>query len=277
MVKKQMKMWNDSFETVLTDLDRLSMLDFEETKPEIVQNSLEVKGRDGVLVGTSHYAPYQLIIRFFYRGSSTDDLNLMKTKLRGILFRRDAFYVWHSQMPGRKTACVAEDMAIEMLNDRDATITVTFQAYKGYSQSLQSTLDINFLNDNWQFEGGVISDNIQYKFNTKRFEVWNGSFMDIDPVQHLLNIRVRCDAPNGISITNHMTGEKFIYTGALTNSKSQTLEIIGVNPIIDNERVGANSNHEWVSLREGWNNFEIDGIGMTGDIEVSFEFDFLFR
>ena len=271
---KTVKMWNSNFETVLTDIPGLRFLDFDEEKPEVRANTLEVKGKDGVLIGTPSYAPFQLILRFYYAGSDVEDYNLLKQKLRSILFRKDVFYVHHSDRPGIKYACYTEDNSITDIYDRYGTFEVTFNVYKGYSESLKSTVNIDFLTDDFQFEQGVITgENIKYEHTTPRFRIWNGG-EDIDPLDHRLVIKITCDAPNGIFLTNHMTNETFRYYGAI--SKSNPLILNGVHPIMNGNRVGIDSNWEWITLVSGFNHIEIDGIGMNF-VSCEFEFDFIYR
>ncbi|UXU51804.1 phage tail family protein [Staphylococcus arlettae] len=274
-MNKTVRMFNKDFNTILTDLPRFSFLDFQEEKPEVRANTLEVKGKDGVLIGASTFAPFNLILRFYYKSIDIKDYKLFYQRLRGLLFRREPFYITHSDMSGKKYAVYCEDISIEIKGDKDAEFEVTFNVYKGYSESLTSTMDVNFLSDNWQFEGGLISDReIKYKHNSKRFEIWNGSFDTIDPLAHKLIIRIKADAPNGFKMTNHMTGQTVIYYEGLKDY--QTLTFNGVHPVIGNNRVGANTNHEWIDLVPGFNNIEIDGVGV-GDVYAEFEFDFIYR
>lgn len=271
-------MWNDEFETVLTDIPKLKMLDFDEEKPEIRANTLEVRGRDGVLVGKHSYAPFQLIIRFYYTGSDIEDYNLLKQRLRSILFRKDVFYISHSDRPGIKYAVYTEDNGIEDIFDRYGTFTVTFNVYKGYSESISSTLVIDNLDflpdDTWQFETGVITgEDIKYKHTNKRFSIWNGG-EEIDPLHHRLRIIVKGTAPNGFKITNHMTNETFEYTGSLQSH--QTFVLNGVHPIVDETRVGFQTNWEWFSLKPGFNNIEIEGKNFNLD-SIEFDFEYIFR
>lgn len=268
-------MFNDNFETVLTDIPRLTFLDYDEDSVEVRANTSEVKGKDGVLIGAPSYGPYKLILRFFYSGTDTQDYNLLKMKLRGLLFRREPFYIVHSDMPGKKYAVYCEENAITDVGDRYGNFEITFNVYKGFSESLKDTLDVNFLSDNWQFQGGLITDrDISYKHNKKRFEIWNGSYDTIDPLNHKLIIRIKATAPNGFRMTNHMTGQTFEYYGEL--KAGQTLTLIGVHPTIGNSRVGVNTNWNWISLVPGFNNIEIEGNGVT-DVSTEFEFFFIYR
>ena len=274
-MKKTVKIFNDDFENVLTDINRLKFLDFDEEGVDVKTNTLEVKGKDGVLIGESTFGPFNLILRFFYRGSDTQDYNLLKQRLRGLLFRREPYYIVHSDMPGKKYAVYCTENAITDIGTKYGQFEISFVVYKGYSESLKDTSDVNFLSDDWQFEGGLITDkDISYKHNNKRFSIWNGSFDTIDPLNHKLNIRIKANAPNGFSMINHMTGETFKYTGSLKDH--QTLTLYGVNPVIGSDRVGVNTNHEWISLKPGMNNIEIDGVGMN-NVSAEFEFNFIYR
>ena len=111
-MEKTVKIFNDDFENVLTDINRLKFLDFDEEGVDVKTNTLEVKGKDGVLIGESTFGPFNLILRFFYRGSDTQDYNLLKQRLRGLLFRREPYYIVHSDMPGKKYAVYCTENAI---------------------------------------------------------------------------------------------------------------------------------------------------------------------
>lgn len=268
-------MFNNDFDTVLTDIPGLRFLEYEEDKPEMKANTLEVKGKDGVLIGAPSFGPFGLVLKFFYRSTDIQDRNLFKQRFRGLLFKRKPFYIVHSDMPGKKYAVYCEDLTTENVGDKDCQFEVTFNVYKGFSESLANTLDINFLSDNWQFEGGLLSDReISYKHNRKRFEIYNGSFDTIDPLKHKLIIRIKANAPNGFKMTNHMTDQTVIYTGELQSY--QTLVFNGVHPIIGSKRVGVDTNHEWIELVPGFNNIEIEGVNLT-DVSTEFEFDFIYR
>ncbi|MDW4215511.1 phage tail family protein [Staphylococcus saprophyticus] len=274
-MNKTVRMFNNNFEQVLTDIPNLIFLDFEEEDVAVQSNTLEVKGRDGVLVGSNTFGPFKLILNFVYTGVDIEDYHLFKQRMRGLLFRREPFYITHSDMPGRKYAVYCESHTIETVFDKNGKFELAFNVYKGFSESLTSTLDVNFLSDNWQFENGLITDrDISYKHNNKRFSIWNGSYDTIDPLNHKLNIRIKANAPNGFKMTNHMTGETFQYTGSLKDY--QTLTLYGVNPIVGENRVGINTNFEWITLVPGMNNIEIDGNGMN-NVSAEFEFNFIYR
>jgi hypothetical protein len=273
---KKVRMFNDDFDFNLTDIPRLKFLDHEEEDVAIQANTIERKGKDGVGIGPSNFGPFKLVLRFFYRGDDLNDYNLMKQKLRGLLFRRDPYYIVHSEMPGKKYAVYCESNAISDIYDRNGTFEVSFVVYKGYSESLKDTLSVDFLSDEWQFGNGLITDtNISYKKNTKRFMIYNGSVDTIDPQQdHRLIIKIKADAPNGLTVYNYHTNDVFKYYGAL--KYSDTLMLNGEHPFVNGKRVGVDTNFNWLTLAEGKNNIEIDGNGVS-NVYAEFQFNFIYR
>lgn len=272
---KTVTIFNDDFSNTLTDLKGLKFLDAKEEGVEFIPNTVETKGRDGVRIGRASFGTFKLVLRFFYRGTDTQDYKLLKHKLRGLLFRRDPFFIVHSDMPAIKYAVYCEENAITDVGTKFGEFEVTFVVIKGFSESLKDTLDVNFLSDNWQFESGLITDqDISYRHNKKGFKIWNGSNDTIDPLNHKLIIRIKADAPNGLSLVNHTTGDRFIYYGVLKSS--QTLTLNGTHPIIGNKRVGFDSNWDWINLAEGMNNIAIEGNNIT-NVYTEFEFNFVYR
>lgn len=272
---KTVTIFNDDFSTTLTDLKGLKFLDAKEEGVEVIPNLVETKGRDGVRIGRASFGTFKLVLRFFYRGTDTQDYKLFKHKLRGLLFRRDPFFIVHSDMPAIKYAVYCEENAITDIGTKFGEFEVTFVVIKVFSESLKDTLDVNFLSDNWQFESGLITDqDISYRHNRKGFKIWNGSNDTIDPLNHKLIIRIKADAPNGLSLVNHTTGDRFIYYGTLKSS--QTLTLNGTHPIIGNKRVGFESNLDWINLAEGMNNIAIEGNNIT-NVYTEFEFNFVYR
>ncbi|MBG3873697.1 phage tail family protein [Staphylococcus xylosus] len=272
---KTVTIFNDDFSTTLTDLKGLKFLDAKEEGVEVIPNTVETKGRDGIRIGRASFGTFKLVLRFFYRGTDTQDYKLFKHKLRGLLFRRDPFFIVHSDMPAIKYAVYCEENAITDIGTKFGEFEVTFVVIKGFSESLKDTLDVNFLSDNWQFESGLITDqDISYRHNRKGFKIWNGSNDTIDPLNHKLIIRIKADAPNGLSLVNHTTGDRFIYYGTLKSS--QTLTLNGTHPIIGNKRVGFESNLDWINLAEGMNNIAIEGNNIT-NVYTEFEFNFVYR
>src|SRR5699024_12157717 len=206
-------MFNDEITTTLTDIKRLKFLDYEEEGVELQTNTQAINGVDGVLLGPSTFGPFNLVLNFSFKGVDNKDYKLVKQKLRGLLFRREPFYIWHSDEPGKKYAVYCEENAIEDLTSYFGTLAIKFTVYKGYSESLRDTNDLELLQEDVQFEQGLeLAEKLQYKHKTRNFKIYNGSTDVIDPLmRHKLIVKLSAEAPNGFKIRNKTTKDVFEY------------------------------------------------------------------
>lgn len=275
-MKKEVKLFNDDFDIKLTDIPNLKFLDFIEEGVEVKANTTEVNGTDGVLMGPSSFGPFNLILNFSFKGQDTKDLRLIKQKLRGLLFRREPYFVWHSDLPGKKYAVYCTEDGNESLTNSFATFAVTFVVFKGYSESLKETDQFSLSSGEWQLEGGVLAyEDIKYKHDTTSFNIYNGSSDVINPLlRHKFKLLINIDAPKGFKITNKTTGDVFEYRKAIKNN--QRLTINGVHPFINNKRVGIDTNWQWLTLDKGFNEIEIIGENIS-NVQTHWVFPFIYR
>ena len=101
---KQVKIFNNDFSTTLTDIDGIKFLSHVEEDVDVQPNTQEINGVDGVLLGPSTFGPFNLVLNFSFKGVDTEDYRLAKQKIRGLIYRREPFFIWHSDMPGKKYA-----------------------------------------------------------------------------------------------------------------------------------------------------------------------------
>lgn len=277
-MSKWARMFDKTTSFTITDIPKLSLLDFEEEGVQVNANAQEMNGTDGVILGgRTTFGSFKLILRFWYKGNDTDDYNLMKQRLRGLLFKRDPYYISHSDMPGKKYAVYCEENAITDVGTQFGQFEVTFVVYKGYSESLKDTQSLNLMSDFWQYGNGLTaSEDTKYTHNTNKFKIFNGSTDTIEPAmnRHDLEISINIDAPNGFKLVNKTNKTEFEYTKKLTTK--DTLIIKGANPFINNKRVGHNTTFEYVTIAEGYNDFEIQGDGAILK-EIKFKFPFIYR
>ncbi|WP_210146180.1 distal tail protein Dit [Staphylococcus sp. GDY8P31P] len=274
-MKKEVRLFNDNFDIKLTDTPCLRFLDHIEDV-EVNANTTEINGTDGVLMGPTTFGPFNLVLNFSFRGLDTKDLILQKQKLRNILFRREPYYIWHSDAPGKKYLVYCDSNENEDLTHSFATFKVTFVVVKGYSESLRDTNDIELLQENVQFEQGLdLAEKLQYKHKTKSFKIYNGSTDTIDPLmRHKLIIKLSAEAPNGFKIRNKTTKDVFEYKKKL--KKSQAFVLNGVYPYVNKKRVGVDTNYSYITLAPGENNIVIEGDGVE-QIDIEFIFNFIYR
>lgn len=263
----------------LTENIGLMYLEFEEEDVETTTNLQEVQGVDGVIAGANTFAPFNLILRFVYIGTDTKDYHLFKSKLRGFLYRRKPFYIVHSDMPGKKYAVITESIEYENVYDRNGTIEVSFNVYKGYSESLYDTDQFSLGDGNWQFESGLLPDSsTSYRHNSQMFKILNGSSDTIDPRQrHRLKIIIRLNTSKGFDLVNKTTGDIFEFKSDLDINRQLTIDggypYMQVNDI--RGRCGRLTNHGLITLAPGINKFEI--WGTVTDFDIQFIFPFIYR
>ena len=277
MKNKKVRIFDNEQDYYLTDIKGLKFLDFEEEDVDARVNATEIQGMDGVLMSPFSFGPFNLKLRFFYRGTDSKDYRLMKQKLRGMLFKRTPYFINHSDMPGIKYAVYCEENAITDIAHKYGEFEITFVVYKGYSESLYETNQYDKTSDKWQFGNGLlVNDDIKYKHNATSFRIFNGSSDTIAPFphRHKLVIKFNVNAPNGFKLINRTTGDVFEYKKAIKSN--QQLIINGVYPTINGKRVGINTNHEWLSLAPGYNDIEITGTDITQST-VEFIFPFIYR
>ena len=277
MKNKKVRIFDNEQDYYLTDIKGLKFLDSEEEDVDARVNATEIQGMDGVLMSPFSFGPFNLKLRFFYRGTDSKDYRLMKQKLRGMLFKRTPYFINHSDMPGIKYAVYCEENAITDIAHKYGEFEITFVVYKGYSESLYEANQYDKTSDKWQFGNGLlVNDDIKYKHNATSFRIFNGSSDTIAPFphRHKLIIKINVNAPNGFKLHNRTTGDVFEYKKAIKSN--QQLIINGVYPTINGKRVGINTNHEWLSLAPGYNDIEITGTDITQST-VEFIFPFIYR
>lgn len=275
-MEKAVKIFNENFSFDVTSILDLKYLDFQEESVSPRVFTQEIQGTDGVLLGSITFDPFNLALNFSFRGVDNNDLLLLKQKLRGLFFRREPYYVWHSDAPGKKYAVYCDSSENEDLTSELATFKVNFVVYKGYSESLDDTSEFDLKNGRWQFESvAVADDSIKYTHNKDYFEIYNGSNDTINPLlKHKLQIEIIADAPNGIKIRNLTTEDDFHYKKPLTPGKKLILQ--GVHPLLDGNRVGIHTNWQWLTLAPGYNIIKIEDDDIKS-IETKWKFNYIFR
>ena len=276
-MRKEVKLFNDDVSETITDIPNLRFLDFEEEGVEAQANTLEVKGTDGVLLGPTTFGPFNLVLNFSFKGEDKRDLRLLKQKLRNLFFRREPYYIWHSDMPGKKYAVYCESNENEDLTNSFATFKVTFVVYKGYSESIDDTSQFSLSNGRWQFESGILAtSDVHYSHDHTAFRIYNGSSDTVNPImRHNFKLIIHAAAPKGLKITNTTTGDVFEYKEPLNYANE--LVINGVHPFLDRkQRVGKYTNFEWITLAPGYNQIVITGENIK-KVQTEWIFNFIYR
>lgn len=257
-------------------LPNFMFLDAKAAFPTTNNESTTMKGVDGELPNFATFAPFSLVVKCGFDGIDVIDATLAEQKLRNIFFKRKPYYIITSDNPCIKYAVKNPDINPDYGDYMAVKFELTFSVYKGYSESLKSTDKFSLSNGDWQFEEGLIfDDNIKYNHSTSSFKIFNGSDDTINPIlRHKFRLDINIDAPNGFTITNNTTGDVFEYTKPIKSNK--TLSIQGVHPILNNKRVGVDTNFNFLTLDPGYNDIEISGSNL-GKTNTKWVFPFIYR
>ena len=212
MKNKWVRIFDDKQTQYITDIEGLRFLDYEEEGVDNRVNATEIQSVDGVLLSPSTFGPFNLKLRFFYRGADVTDYKLVKQKLRGMLFKRTPYFINHSDMPGIKYAVYCEENAITDIAHKYGEFEITFVVFKGYSESLMTTDNFSLNSDYWQFGNGLVTDpNIKYVHTKRKFQIYNGSTDTVTPIhRHQLITTMNINAPNGFTLHNKTTDRKSV-------------------------------------------------------------------
>lgn len=255
----------------------LQFVEWEIPSVSTSNDDLEISGRDGVIPGAINFAPFSLVLNFYYEGNDMEDLNLFSQTMKSIVHNREPYYIAHSDMPDYKYAVNKAEIEWEVINHGDSTFKVTFNCYKGYAESLYSTDDYNLMSSNfWQYENGLISDtDIKYTHTTNNFKIYNASSDKINPLlDHNLDIYMTVVAPNGFKMKNKTNKTEFNYLGKM--KKEGTILLNKTYPYINKKRIGKDTDKGYLILDKGINDISITGDGLEIK-KIKFDFNFIYR
>ncbi|HHQ0961882.1 TPA: phage tail family protein, partial [Listeria monocytogenes] len=155
-----------------------------------------------------------------------------------------------------------------------AQFTLTFEVFKGFSESLCTSLSpFAFSEGIWQAGQGIVSQNYKYKHTSNRFSIYNAGSFDIDPRMHDLRITIKnCRSDGLLTINNKSTGEKFVFNEKIY--AYDTIELDGSNILKNGVRCGRKTNLGLISLLSGENEIEIENVS---NIETTWDFPFLYK
>ncbi|ECK8256617.1 phage tail family protein [Listeria innocua] len=152
-------------------------------------------------------------------------------------------------------------------------IAGTFVCAQGLSESVGSTLDgFKFSNRKWSIGQNIpSSETAEYVFDTNKFKVYNASDIAINPERYPFIIRYK-GASEGLRINNKTTGQVWSYKGITT--RTDELEINQVYSLLNGAGIYGDTEKSTIGLAPGWNEIEI--MGSTGPLEISFDFRFYY-
>lgn len=258
----------------LKDILGVECIDFQRKSPQLNVEYQEFSGSNGSREIESSFKSFNIEVKLFVEFQSMYDYQLKETELYTFISEEDSYFIITDREPGKRYLVHPSSVDLEEMGIRYATYSVTFNVYKGCSESLSTSLSEFSLMDEWQFSQNVESEDYDYEFATSRFTVFNGGDFPVDPREHQLVIKIEGETSGQLTIFNRTTGDRFVYYKALSTRLGQTLVIDRVYPKLNGSTCGKDTNHGLIRLAEGKNDIEIQNIA---EVKTSWDFRYLYK
>lgn len=233
----------------------------------------KVNSRDGQEFHAPTFEPRDITTTWFIDNVNEGEFRQRFHELQKFFMSRTGFWLVFSNQPAYKYRVKAKVFTPTYFNDHSASVSIVFNNYTGVRESTGTSLEIfNPSKDFFDFGMGIPNvDNLSWKFNTSEFSVFNPSDIDVDPLAQHHYMKIHIKGTGTPTLTNKTTGETFSYSKPLGANDELILD--GVNPMINGNPDGINSNHGTIRLQRGYNDFSISGLE---NIDVAFEFYFIY-
>ncbi len=253
---------------------RIKIIDIKIGMPVPKNEFSSYAGSVGKKLLTHSFDSFPITFEFDYFADNLNDLILTETELRELFNKEGEYYFIYTREPGKRYPVTVESISSTKKAYFKGNFVVSFSAYKGYAESMVTTLSNFSLEDDWQFSQGLVSEDYSYSHNTSHFTIFNAGSFEIDPRESDLRITLEGESEGNVTIFNKTTGDRFIYYPSLSTNLGQTLVLDGVIPKLNGVSCGINTNHGLINLVEGVNEIEIQNITR---VKSSWDFRFLYK
>lgn len=211
--------------------------------------------QDGSRFNSSTYQTREITMNIRFEGLDQNDMYLAYDALQEFLDARDPYWIAWSDWPARMYQVFAKMGAPTYLSDRVWTCVVTFTDMNGLSRSIGTTGD--FANLVAGIGNHYPIEPAQYVFDSAEFDVLNQSAVMIDPERRgkPLTITLEGNAPGDITISNTTTGDSITRHGGWSGK----WQLVDVNPYLNAQPDGINTDHQIITLATGKNHFKVSG------------------
>ncbi len=203
------------------------------------------------------------------------DMELQRLMLRQIFMSDEYFYVISMRTPYLRWKCVAEAFDITQLDNyhKLKSVSISLLCIDGFAESTATTqTPFTYDAESWGIgENLPNGTDLDYTFTTPSFKVYNASIIPLRAEEHPATIAFSGVVASSLSIENVTTGQTFTLSRALTASDSLILK--GLVPIVNSSQDYGASNHAYLDLVAGWNEFKITG---ASSFTISFDTRFYY-
>lgn len=242
----------------------------------------QVEGSNNRIPRGSTNAERPVSLDFWLDAYDTQDYRLLRDEVYQYL-SDEYFYVMEKYQQGKRyKVTLTESYVPDRINQRVAQLKVNLDMYDiFYAESIGTTQDIerNGINTNdgiWGYGMGLIADDeaLEYSHTGTSFWIYNAGNNRIHPFEQDLKIKIlnAFNSTEFLELKNITNGTFFRLNEGLSTDKELVIdgplvEINGLNALDDTE-------HEFIELEPGWNDFELSG---TTSARVEFDFRFYYK
>ncbi len=258
----------------MKDILGVECTDFQRKSPTLNVEYQEFSGSNGSREVNSSFKAFEIEVKLYLEFKTMYDYQLKETELYAFISDDNSYYIVTDREPGKRYLVRPSSISLEEVGIRYATYSVTFNAFRGHSESLTTTLSEFSLSDEWQFSQNLESADYEYEFGVSRFQVFNAGDFKIDPREHDLKITLKGESLGNAAIFNRTTGERFIYYPPFSTNLGQTLSLNRVYPKLNGVNCGIDTNLELITLAPGINEIEIQNVA---NVKSTWDFRYLYK
>ncbi|WZY01861.1 phage tail family protein [Bacillus sp. FSL W7-1360] len=252
--------------------------EFDPHSLEQKQTIKEVPGSHGYIYvpDATTYAGRTIDWNIFIKAINSTHLLLKRKELFSLLSKREEFFVYTRDEPNKLYSVTAPDgWKLEKVAHYAGRAPIQLKSSSPFSVSRGTLEDKFHFSGIWSFGMNIPIqlDEITYRHYTDEFTIWNLGDKEIDPrrLNEPLKILIEGKTEN-LAIENQTTSDVWQYRGK-TNS-DDVIVIEDVFAYKNSRSIIADTNKATMRLASGANHFKLHGV--TGAIEIRFDFRFLF-
>lgn len=259
--------WQSIFDD--SNLSNVYLIDFDWLSPVIADTYRTAGTRDGQQLASSRLGQRDIVLQFVGYCRDSVDQKLVLQALSDFLIRRHNYWITFDNSGGRMYHVREKSITAEYHGDKMMTITVTLNNFTGVAQSIMPSINISEMPN---IGLGLPTDAVNYVFSTSEFDVNNIGELSVDPLVQGDYLDITLTGTGSPTIANTTTGDAITCTKPLKTG--DTFKLIGVNPQINGQAAGINTDNGIIRLASGNNHFKITGC-QDLNCTVSFYFKYL--
>lgn len=260
------KNWVSAFD--VGDMDGIYLYDYDWQTPVTADTYSTLGQRNGQDLTASRYDSRQITLTFLARCLDEDDEKLALKAVTNYLVSRTPYWITFADCGYRMYLVKYTSMTATYISEKNLEIEVVLNNLTGVGQSVVSSLNI----DNAVAFGLGLreNENYSYQFSGNSFTVYNPGDVPVDPVVQDDYFVLTIHADGKPSIKNNDTGDTFTMNNNV--NKGQSLVLNGVNPYLDGNGCGNQTNNGVIRLQQGENHLSVSGCD-----NFSCSIDFFFK